>query len=72
MPRHGIYPSRHAAGTPEIFECWFDKSPIRRISDARTFLIRRDLIRDEGKLADMGARSFSGGNATVGSQEATP
>lgn len=70
MPHHGMTPhisgtslsaqTRYAAGTREILECWFDKRPIRD----------EYLIVDGGKLAGTGARSYSAGNATGGSEEA--
>jgi formate dehydrogenase len=70
MPHHGMTPhisgsslsaqSRYAAGTREILECWFDKRPIRE----------EYLIVDGGKLAGTGARSYSVGDATRGSEEA--
>ncbi|MEP7453952.1 NAD-dependent formate dehydrogenase [Phyllobacterium sp. SB3] len=70
MPHHGMTPhisgtslsaqTRYAAGTREILECWFEKRPIR--DDY--------LIVDGGKLAGVGARSYSAGNATGGSEEA--
>ena len=52
--------TRYAAGTREILECWFDKRPIRN----------EYLIVDGGKLAGVGAHSYSPGNATRGSDEA--
>jgi formate dehydrogenase len=71
MPHHGMTPhisgtslsaqARYAAGTREILECWFDKRPIRD----------EYLIVDGGKLAGTGAHSYSAGNATGGSEEAT-
>jgi formate dehydrogenase len=70
MPHHGMTPhisgsslsaqARYAAGTREILECWFDKRPIRE----------EYLIVDGGKLAGTGARSYSAGDATRGSEEA--
>ncbi len=70
MPHHGMTPhtsgttlsaqARYAAGTREILECWFEKRPIRE----------EYLIVDGGKLAGTGAHSYSGGNATRGSDEA--
>ncbi|HUN60327.1 MAG TPA: NAD-dependent formate dehydrogenase [Candidatus Binataceae bacterium] len=71
MPHHGMTPhisgtslsaeSRYAAGTREILECWFEGRPIRN----------EYLIVDGGKLAGAGAQSYSEGNATGGSEEAT-
>ena len=70
MPHHGMTPhisgtslsaqARYAAGTREILECWFDGRPIRH----------EYLIVDGGKLAGVGAHSYSAGNATSGSEEA--
>ncbi len=70
MPHHGMTPhisgtslsaqTRYAAGTREILECWFEKRPIRD----------EYLIVDGGKLAGVGAHSYSPGNATRGSDEA--
>jgi len=70
MPHHGMTPhisgtslsaqARYAAGTREILECWFEKRPIRE----------EYLIVDRGKLAGTGARSYSAGDATRGSEEA--
>jgi formate dehydrogenase len=70
MPHHGMTPhtsgtslsaqARYAAGTREILECWFEKRPIRE----------EYLIVDGGKLAGTGAHSYTGGNATRGSDEA--
>jgi formate dehydrogenase len=70
MPHHGMTPhisgtslsaqARYAAGTREILECWFDNRPIRD----------EYLIVDGGKLAGMGAHSYSAGNATGGAEEA--
>ena len=71
MPHHGMTPhisgsslsaqARYAAGTREILECWFEGRPIRE----------EYLIVDGGKLAGAGAHSYSGGNATSGSDEAS-
>jgi len=71
MPNHAMTPhtsgttlsaqARYAAGVREILECWFDKKPIRN-----EYLIAKD-----GKLAGVGAHSYSSGNATKGSEEAT-
>ncbi len=70
MPHHGMTPhisgtslsaqARYAAGTREILECWFDGRPIRN----------EYLVVDAGKLAGVGAHSYSAGNATGGSDEA--
>jgi len=70
MPNHGMTPhvsgtslsaqARYAAGVREILECWFDKRKIRE-----EYLIVKD-----GKLAGVGAHSYSAGNATAGSEEA--
>ena len=53
--------ARYAAGTREILECFFEKRPIRE----------EYLIVDGGKLAGTGAHSYSAGNTTGGSDEAT-
>lgn len=53
--------ARYAAGTREILECFFDGKPIRD----------EYLIAQDGKLAGTGAHSYSEGNATGGSEEAT-
>ena len=70
MPHHGMTPhvsgttlsaqARYAAGVREILECWFASRPIRH-----TYLIV-----DGGKLAGVGAHSYTAGNATRGSDEA--
>ncbi|HVS27527.1 MAG TPA: NAD-dependent formate dehydrogenase [Burkholderiales bacterium] len=70
MPHHGMTPhisgsslsaqARYAAGVREILECWFSGRPIRD----------KYLIVDSGKLAGVGAHSYSAGNATSGSDEA--
>jgi formate dehydrogenase len=70
MPHHGMTPhtsgtslsaqARYAAGVREILECWFEGRPIRN----------EYLIVDGGKLAGVGAHSYSAGNATSGSDEA--
>ncbi len=70
MPHHGMTPhisgtslsaqARYAAGTREILECWFEGRPIRN----------EYLVVDAGKLAGVGAHSYSAGNATGGSDEA--
>jgi formate dehydrogenase len=71
MPHHGMTPhisgsslsaqARYAAGVREILECWFDGRPIRE----------EYLIVDAGQLAGAGAHSYSAGDATGGSEEAT-
>lgn len=71
MPHHGMTPhvagttlsaqARYAAGVREILECYFDGRPIRD----------EYLIVDKGKLAGSGAHSYSAGNATSGSEEAS-
>jgi formate dehydrogenase len=71
MPHHGMTPhisgsslsaqARYAAGTREILECFFGGKPIRT----------EYLIVDKGKLAGTGAHSYSAGDATKGSEEAT-
>ncbi len=70
MPNQGMTPhisgtslsaqARYAAGVREILECYFEGRPIRD----------EYLIVDGGKLAGTGARSYSTGNATAGSEEA--
>ncbi len=70
MPNQGMTPhisgsslsaqARYAAGSREILECWFENRPLRS----------EYLIVDGGKLAGAGARSYSAGNATRGSEEA--
>jgi formate dehydrogenase len=70
MPHHGMTPhvsgtslsaqARYAAGVREILECWFQGRPIRN----------EYLIVDAGKLAGVGAHSYTAGNATAGSDEA--
>jgi formate dehydrogenase len=70
MPNHGMTPhisgtslsaqTRYAAGTREILECYFEGRPIRD----------EYLIVQNGKLAGVGAHSYSKGNATGGSEEA--
>jgi formate dehydrogenase len=64
MPHHGMTPhvsgttlsaqARYAAGVREILECWFDGRPIRQ----------EYLIVDGGKLAGVGAHSYTVGDAT--------
>jgi formate dehydrogenase len=71
MPHHGMTPhisgsslsaqARYAAGTREILECFFEGRPIRE----------EYLIVDGGRLAGAGAHSYSEGDATRGSEEAT-
>jgi formate dehydrogenase len=71
MPHHGMTPhvsgtslsaqARYAAGTREILECFLEGRPIRN----------EYLIVDGGKLAGAGAHSYSAGDATGGSEEAT-
>jgi formate dehydrogenase len=71
MAHHGMTPhisgsslsaqARYAAGVREILECWFDERPIRE----------EYLIVDAGQLAGAGAHSYSAGDATGGSEEAT-
>jgi formate dehydrogenase len=71
MPHHGMTPhisgsslsaqARYAAGTREILECYFAGAPIRQ----------EYLIVDKGKLAGMGAHSYSAGDATKGSEDAS-
>ncbi|WP_305907992.1 NAD-dependent formate dehydrogenase [Methylomarinum sp. Ch1-1] len=71
MPHHGMTPhisgtslsaqTRYAAGTREILECYFEGRPIRD----------EYLIVQGGQLAGVGAHSYSEGNATSGSEEAT-
>lgn len=70
MPHHGMTPhisgtslsaqARYAAGTREILECYFAGKPIRQ----------EYLVVQDGKLAGVGAHSYSAGNATAGSGEA--
>jgi len=69
MPHHAMTPhtsgttlsaqARYAAGVREILECYFDNKPIRN-----EYLIAKD-----GRLAGVGAHSYSPGNATKGSEE---
>lgn len=71
MPNHGMTPhisgtslsaqTRYAAGTREILECYFENRPIRD----------EYLIVQDGGLAGVGAHSYSKGNATGGSDEAS-
>jgi formate dehydrogenase len=70
MPHHGMTPhisgtslsaqTRYAAGTREILECFFAGKPIRD----------EYLIVEGGKLAGVGAHSYTAGDATKGSEEA--
>lgn len=70
MPHHGMTPhisgtslsaqARYAAGTREILECFFAGKPIRD----------EYLIVEGGKLAGVGAHSYTAGDATKGSEEA--
>lgn len=70
MPHHGMTPhisgtslsaqARYAAGVREILECHFEGRPVRD----------EYLIVDGGKLAGVGARSYSTGDSTGGSEEA--
>ena len=52
--------ARYAAGVRETLECFFAGTPIRN-----EYLVVKD-----GKLAGVGAHSYSEGNATKGSEEA--
>ncbi len=71
MPHHGMTPhvsgtslsaqARYAAGTREVLECWFDNRPIRE----------EYLIVDGGHLAGTGAHSYSEGDTTAGSEDAS-
>jgi formate dehydrogenase len=71
MPHHGMTPhisgtslaaqARYAAGTREIVECFLAGRPIRD----------EYLIVHQGRLAGAGAHSYSAGDATGGSEEAT-
>jgi formate dehydrogenase len=71
MPHHGMTPhtsgtslsaqARYAAGVREILECYFDGRPLRE----------EYLIVDAGRLAGAGAHSYSAGDTTAGSDEAT-
>jgi len=70
MPNHAMTPHisgtslsaqhRYCSGVREILECYFDGTPIRD----------EYLIADKGKLAGVGAHSYSDGNTTAGSEEA--
>lgn len=71
MPHHGMTPhvsgtslsaqARYAAGVREILECWFEDRPIRE----------EYLIVKGGQLAGAGAHSYSAGDTTKGSEEAS-
>ena len=70
MPHHGMTPhisgsslsaqARYAAGTREILECYFDSRPIRN----------EYLVVDGGKLAGVGAHSYSVTGAKKSTEEA--
>jgi formate dehydrogenase len=70
MPHHGMTPhvsgatlpaqARYAAGVREILERWFGGRPIRN----------EYLIVEGGKLAGVGAHSYTAGDATGGSHQA--
>ena len=70
MPHHGMTPhvsgtslsaqARYAAGTREILESYFARTPIRT----------EYLIVDKGKLAGTGAKSYTAGDATKGAEAA--
>ena len=70
MPHHGMTPhvsgtslsaqARYAAGTREILECWFEGRPIRD----------EYLVVDGGRLAGVGASSYTAGDVTGGSEAA--
>jgi formate dehydrogenase len=70
MPHHGMTPhisgsslsaqARYAAGTREILECYFDSRPIRN----------EYLVVDGGKLAGVGAHSYSVTEAKKSTEEA--
>jgi len=70
MPHHGMTPhisgtslsaqARYAAGVREVLECFFEGRPIRD----------EYLVVQGGKLAGVGAHSYSEGDATKGSEEA--
>lgn len=70
MPHHGMTPhisgtslsaqARYAAGVREVLECWFEHRAIRN----------EYLVVEGGKLAGVGAHSYSEGDATGGSEEA--
>ena len=52
--------ARYASGVRETLECWFDGKPIRD----------EYLIMQDGKLAGVGAHSYSEGGTTGGATEA--
>ncbi|QRN03072.1 NAD-dependent formate dehydrogenase [Legionella sp. MW5194] len=66
MPHHGMTPhisgtslsaqARYAAGTREILECWLAGRPIRN----------EYLVVNQGRLAGVGAHSYTAGNVSVG------
>ena len=70
-PNHALTPhtsgtslsaqARYAAGVREILECWFENRPIRE----------EYLIVQSGSLAGTGARSYSAGYTTEGSDQAS-
>ncbi|MFL2746576.1 MAG: NAD-dependent formate dehydrogenase [Dehalococcoidia bacterium] len=70
-PNHALTPhtsgtslsaqARYAAGVREILECWFENRPIRD----------EYLIVQSGSLAGTGAHSYSAGNTTEGSDQAS-
>jgi len=70
MPNHGMTPhtsgttlsaqTRYAAGVREIFECYFEGKELRKEYQIVT----------NGKLAGVGAHSYSEGNTTGGSDKA--
>ncbi len=70
MPNHGMTPhisgsslsaqARYASGVREILECWFQGKGLRS----------EYLIVAGGKLAGVGAHSYSAGNAISGYEEA--
>jgi len=70
MPHHAMTPhiagtslsaqARYAAGVREILECWLENRPIRQ----------EYLIVADGKLAGVGAHSYTPGYATKGVEEA--
>lgn len=71
MPHHGMTPhiagtslpaqARYAAGVREVLECWFEGRPIRD----------EYLVVEGGHLAGIGAHSYTAGDATKGSEEAS-
>ena len=71
MPNHGMTPhtsgtsltaqARYSDGVREILESWFNNKPIRN----------EYLIVEDGSLAGAGAHSYSKGNTTKGSDEAS-